>query len=437
MPDPRVLPILAMLYQLERAQWMDRAAHRRLLFGQLDLLLRTAHRNVAYYNEALGGAGYDPNRPLDEAGWANVPFLTRRTLQDQGKRLLSGDIPQVMQPFKHTKSSGSTGMPVEVYQPSTKNPMMYATAVFEPLIHGADFSGKTAAIRVLRNQDPLKPVRGADWGGPISVLLRTGPSAAIASETDPEQQADWVIAEKPHILQMFPSSLEALLPVLKAKGAALDNLAYFRTLGEQLPERIREDVRTLFDRRIVDSYSAQEVGLIAIQCPEHDHYHLVHDMIFTEVLRDDGTPCAPGEVGRVVVTDLFNPAFPLIRYEVGDFAEMGEPCDCGRTWPVINRVMGRVRNLITFPDGHREWPRAPSRDISNAIPMAQYQIVQKAIDKLHVNLVMKRPLTEDDRKQVIAITKAKLGKVFDISVAEVSAIERSASGKYEEFKSEI
>jgi phenylacetate-CoA ligase len=260
---------------------------------------------------------------------------------------------------------------------------------------------------------------------------------ALPAAADPERQADWVIGEDPTYLQMFPSNLEALLPVLEARGAELPGLHYFRTMGEQLPDRIRDQVRRQLGRKIVDAYSTQEVGLIAMQCPETDHYHLVHDMIFSEILREDGTPCAPGEIGRVVVTDLFNPGFPLIRYEIGDCAEMGTPCSCGRSWPVITRVMGRVRNLITFPDGHREWPRAPSKLLFDAVPMRQYQIVQTAIDKLHVNLVMKRPLTEEDRAKVIKITKEKMGMVFDVTVAEVDRIDRGVSGKYEEFKSEV
>jgi len=403
-----------------------------------DVLLKAAFASVPYYREVLGASGYDGARPLDEAAWSRVPLLTRETLQSQGQRLMSTDIPQVMQPLKTSRSSGSTGMPVEVSQPATKGPMMFATLIFEPLIQGADFGGKTASIRYLRDDRAKQgPISTPDWGLPTSVLVETGPSCMLSSSVDPEQQADWIIKEDPQFLQMFPSNLEALLPILKARGADLPGLHYFRTMGEQLPERIREQVREQFGRKIVDVYSSQEVGLIALQCPHHDHYHLMQDMTFTEILRDDGTPCAPGEIGHVVVTDLFNPVYPLIRYKVGDFAEMGTPCDCGRVWPVVNRIMGRVRNLIQFPDGRREWPAIPAKAFRDAIPMKQYQAVQTAIDKLHINLVMNRPLTEDDRATVIRLTRERLGDAFEITVTEVPAIARGASGKYEEFKSEI
>jgi len=436
--DPQVLPILGYLYQLDRAQWMAEDRHTAAILSQLHLLLRTAFEKVPYYRDALGGAGFDPAAPLDEAAWARVPLLTREVLQDQGKRLLSTAIPNSMQPFKQTRSSGSTGMPVEVFQPATKMPMMYATAILEPMIHGADFGGKSASIRFIRKEGVGDaPVSAPDWGPPTSLLLETGPAAMLSARTAPEVQADWVIREDPQLLQMFPSSLEALLPVLEARGAELPGLQYFRTMGEQLPERLREQVRDQLGRRIVDVYSAQEVGLIAIQCPAHDHYHLMQDMVFTEILRDDGNPCAPGEIGRVVVTDLFNAGFPLIRYVLGDYAEMGAPCDCGRVWPVITRVMGRVRNLITYPDGRREWPAAPGKHLGEAVPMKQYQIVQTALDQLHVRFVMKRPLTDEDRAAATAIIKERIGAEFQVTVTEVPVIERGANGKYEEFRSEL
>jgi phenylacetate-CoA ligase len=64
-------------------------------------------------------------------------------------------------------------------------------------------------------------------------------------------------------------------------------------------------------------------------------------VIYAEILDDADRPCAPGEVGRVVVSTLHNYAMPLFRYDLGDLAEVGPPCECGRTLPVLNRIVGR------------------------------------------------------------------------------------------------
>jgi phenylacetate-CoA ligase len=54
-----------------------------------------------------------------------------------------------------------------------------------------------------------------------------------------------------------------------------------------------------------------------------------------------------------VVTPLHNFAMPLIRYAIGDYAEAGPPCACGRGLPVLARILGRARNLLTLPHGER------------------------------------------------------------------------------------
>jgi phenylacetate-CoA ligase len=61
------------------------------------------------------------------------------------------------------------------------------------------------------------------------------------------------------------------------------------------------------------------------------------EAIIVEVVDDQGRPCRDGEIGRVVATPLFNLAGPLIRYEIGDYAEAGT-CECGRALPTLKRV---------------------------------------------------------------------------------------------------
>ena len=59
---------------------------------------------------------------------------------------------------------------------------------------------------------------------------------------------------------------------------------------------------------------------IGAECREHQGYHCTPRCLFVEVVDKDNRPCAPGELGRVLVTDLSNHVFPFIRYEIGDVA---------------------------------------------------------------------------------------------------------------------
>jgi phenylacetate-CoA ligase len=90
---------------------------------------------------------------------------------------------------------------------------------------------------------------------------------------------------------------------------------------------------------VIFIYSRAEIGVMALQCPQNDHLHVQSENVRLEVLDDDNMPCQPGETGRVVVTPLHNYQTPLVRYEIGDYAEVGEACSCGRGLPVLIRIL--------------------------------------------------------------------------------------------------
>ncbi len=438
LPDEKGMRHLPFLYQWERSQSANPEAFRQQMFGQLGLLTRAAFEYTAHYEKTFAEANFDPSQPLDEETWASLPILSRKEIQTQAEALTPRVIPKSQRQVKRVSSSGSTGTPIQVNIPPIRGYLWAAATLHEHILHDRDFAKKAAAIRVVKDGGIGPQGRhGTDWGKPFTDLFHTGPATMFDIHQDPELQADWLIREDPGYLLAFPSSLEALLPILKDKKAELPGLDHFRTMSEQLPSTLREDVYRQFGRKIVDMYSAQEVGYIALQCPAHDHYHLFQDICFTEILREDGTPCAPGEIGRVVVTDPYNFVFPIIRYDTGDFAEMGEPCDCGRSHPVIKRVMGRVRNLITLPDGSRHWPMTASRRLHEIGAVVQFQLIQSSLKTVEANLVCEKPLDAEQKAKMVETIQNRLGYPFDVAINEVNSIPRGANGKFEEFRSEV
>jgi phenylacetate-CoA ligase len=155
--------------------------------------------------------------------------------------------------------------------------------------------------------------------------------------------------------------------------------------------------------------------------------------LLVEILDEGGRACEPGETGRVVVTTLHNFATPLIRYASGDYAVAGEPCSCGRTLPVLARIMGRVRNMLKLPDGTRRWASFPAKYYLPLAPIRQLQLVQHTRERIEVRAVAPREFTPEERAALKSAFAKTLGFPHDISIACVDRIERNAGGKYEEF----
>ena len=155
-----------------------------------------------------------------------------------------------------------------------------------------------------------------------------------------------------------------------------------------------------------------------------------------EILDADDKPCPPGSIGRVIVTPLHNFAMPLIRYELGDYAEFSSPCPCGRGLPTLRAIRGRLRHGLIMPDGSS---RAAYFGISfNRIPaIRQFQAAQVARDIIELRLVTRRPLTDAEEAELSAVVRNDTHPSFQVRFVYVDTIPRQPSGKYEEFRCEL
>ena len=249
-------------------------------------------------------------------------------------------------------------------------------------------------------------------------------------------QFDWLLRRDPHYLLTFPSNLAALIEYSRNDGRRLTKLQQVRTVGETVSAHLRAAVFENWGVPLVDAYSSNELGYLALQCPLSGQYHVMSESVLLEVLNERGEVCQPGEVGRVVVTSLHNFATPLIRYELGDYAEQGEPCACGRGLPTLARIVGRVRNLVTLPDGQRHWPMVGFAGYRDVAPISQYQLVQTTRECIEVRLVVERTLSADEEASLTKLIHDSLNYPFSLSFRYYDrAIPRGPGHKFEEFVS--
>jgi phenylacetate-CoA ligase len=431
---------LAFQKWLQESQWWP---HERILGHQLELLGRLANHaydTVAFHRSRIDAAVIDPDAPLTLSDWRRLPILTRKDLQRVGEELASSSIPAEHGTVLVNTSSGSTGAPVSVGGTLFDAWVFKALNLRHFLWHPHDFSGRFVSIRHVADHEADYPAgaRYERWGDTATFPFATGPAAALSIAASISEQAEWLARQDPDYLQSYPSNLLGLAHYCERHGIDLPHLEHVATLGEVVNSEVREAIREAWDAPLVDIYSAQEVGLIADQCPDHEHYHVPAETILVEVVDALGEPCAPGQVGRVLVTPLFNYATPLLRYEVGDYAEVGPTCACGRGLPVLTRILGRERNaLLVAPTGECYWPAFGSRKFTSIAPIVQHQFVQKGADWIEARFVTERPLTPDEEAQLTTHIQGRLPWPFRVTFSYPDDIPRNASGKFENFMSEL
>jgi phenylacetate-CoA ligase len=430
-PDHSAL-LLALQYQLDQTQWWSPAVLLDAQLQQLRQLLRHAAATVPFHRARFAACGFDPSGEFSLHEFRHIPVLTRSEVQAADTALLSGQPLPSHGPASERFTSGSTGVPVRCCSNDLAQVFWHAFTLRDHLWQRRDLAGKFAAIRIAGEEGSRQ-----SWGFSAGAAFTTGPGVQLSIRADLDTQIRWLRAQRPDYLLSYPSNLLALAQLSLESGIDLPGLREVLTFGEMLPEEFRDTLRAAWGVRVVDMYSAQEVGYLALQCPESERYHVQAEGVLMEVLDEHGEPCDPGKTGRVVVTDLHNFTMPFIRYDIGDFATVGAPCSCGRGLPVLDAIVGRVRNMLVLPDGQRRFPRIGATALASVAPIKQYQFVQTASDCIEARLVVARPLDSAAEARVTEVLHAKLGYPFRIVFRYGGSIARDPSGKFEDFRSEV
>ena len=163
------------------------------------------------------------------------------------------------------------------------------------------------------------------------------------------------------------------------------------------------------------------------QC-EAGSCHVNSEFGIVEVLKEDGQPAPAGESGQIVATGFINPIMPLIRYATGDGAvQGGSPCLCGRASPTLERIEGRLDDVLVTPEGRRIGRLDPIFKTASSIQEAR--IVQDAADHVRLELVPDPQFTSSDEAVLVQELARRLGPSMRIDVVRVASVPRAPSGK--------
>jgi phenylacetate-CoA ligase len=187
----------------------------------------------------------------------------------------------------------------------------------------------------------------------------------------------------------------------------------------------RQLIESVFAAPVYDHYRSSEVPWIAGECSERNGLHVFADVRALEVVDEAGKPCPPGVTGEVVVSDLTNRVFPLLRYRIGDRAAyLGRDCPCGVTLPLLSPVAGRTTEVLHLPTGQAVAGEGLAQLFSFApTAVRQFQIHQRADYSIDLRVVRG---TAPDAEARIAEAADRFRKVVreavPVRVLEVESI---------------
>jgi phenylacetate-CoA ligase len=378
----------------------------------LSQLLRHAARHVPYYRDqewaARARRGEDvtlqdiPITPKDDVRYRTAEFEAEFVPPEEG---------EVSAKF----TSGSTGQPMRVLR--TRNQKLINRIEGDRLKALWDIGSVPSqlAIKAPEEGQPLLVEETTDAGNRIWKLrsLETQTIAAVVSE------------KRPFMIFGYPSAVLGAMRCL----SDLSFLRYVRTIGEIVPEELKERLKRLPHCRHIDSYGAIDTGLIAVKCPSCGRYHPTDRHMTVEIQDDHDLPARAGTLGRVVLTPLFAYAMPLIRYDIGDYVAVGGPTKCRHGAVGFPRIVGRERGLFKLPGSGRLTPMIPSAAIAR-IGVERFRLIQTSLTDLAFcyRTAVPGEIVTDETAQ--AVVDRHLARGFRVRTIPTAHFPPMQSGKY-------
>ncbi len=424
--DPRPF-----LEELESNQYKTLKEIENIRDKKLERLINSAYYNLVFYRSIFDKLNIDPKdiKTIDDL--KRLPVLSKRDILENEEELIQTNFSGRLYA---RKTGGSTGMTLHFMKESKA--LVLNDAVMWRCYKWYDLGIGDRQVRFWG----VPVTSGLRWKEQLKdfVLNRIRISAFDLSESSCLEQYRKIKKFKPAYFYGYTTAIYGFCLFAKKSGFNLNalNLKAVICTAEKMYSHHIELFNEVFNCPIVDEYGSSETGILAFQCRE-GNMHLMSDHMCIEFLNDNNSQVQPGELGRIVVTDLASHAMPLIRYDIGD---MGKPsdkkCSCGVNLPLMEIIEGRKEDFIRTKAGklvHAAYLCYTLKDDA----VHEFKMYQKNIDTLLVQIVKSPTFSLNTEKVLEGKLRTALGDNIKISFKYLDRIPREISGKLRYFVSEM
>ena len=410
------------LEELLRSQYASESELAELQNENLRLLIRHCYENVPYYTQLLHKLKLTPDDFQGIDDLQKLPLLEKETVRRQPELFHARDYTNT--PCEIVNTSGTTGTTLRVrveVEWRRKNYAFFGRlklwADVNPSARTATFGGRTIV--------PASAQRPPFWRYNLATNTLLFSSYHLREKNIPTYLAklrNWA----PELIDSYPSSLYLLARYAAEHKVPVPTPTAIITSSETLLPDQRELMSRVFQAKVFDQYGCAEQVCFISQC-EAGSYHVHPEFGVVEFLPDDHQRADAGV--RIVATGFTNWAMPLLRYDTGDLAiPANRGCNCGRKFQTLERIIGRVDDLVITPDGRRVGRLDPV--FKGLQTIRQAQIVQESLGLVRVRIVPGEGFSRADQDSIQRELEKRLGKDIEYVFEIVGEIAVAAGGKF-------
>jgi len=347
--------------------------------------------------------GYDINN------FESLPFTTKQDISTNNEAFCCVEKSSIAE---YVTTSGTSGDPITIYL--TKNDLDRLAENEKTSLTLMDGSDRDL-YQLLTTIDKQFMAGIAYYSGIQKMnagIIRMGPGSVAA-------QWDAILKYKPTKLIAVPSFILNLLDYAKKNGIDYQSSSVDAIICIGEPIRDNSFALNTLGKKITDdwkvnlfsTYASTEMATAFSECTAQNGGHLNSDLLYLEVLREDGEHAENGEQGEIVVTTFGVEGTPLVRYRTGDIATFwSEKCTCGRETPRLGPIIGRKNELIKYK-GTSIYPQAIYNVLNsiNGIGLYYIEVKQRDLSTQELTITLaEEDLSPEDLNEIGTIMKAKL-----------------------------
>jgi phenylacetate-CoA ligase len=395
-----------------------------LQLARLKGLLTQANKYVPYYNKLFDSLGFQPHQIKCITDLTKLPLLDKQTVRHQRDEFLASNANSKFL-FKGS-SSGSTGTPLSLFMDRNTIRQEHAFVWRQFRWAGCQLNCRIATFRgdMIASVDQVKP---PFWRYDV-YNRELWFSSYHLSEDTVESYLNKLIEFDPNLIYAYPSSLFILgrfVKILFGK-ISIPSLKGIVTSSETLYEYQKKLIEETFSTRVFDWYGLFERVIFIGTC-EYGNYHIFPEYGITEYI-----PLSENNVEtyyELVGTGFINTVMPLIRYRTGDVVTLSKaPCECGRAFPRIKSVLGRLDDIVKTTEGR--FIGRLDHIFKGVDHVHLAQIFQEDLENITILLVPEEGYSARDEEQILRNAANRLGNKVNIKIKSVNEISRSSSGKF-------
>ena len=423
---------LRYLEEINQLQWLSRDELTYRQHQQLLDLLKYANTYIPYYQKLFKEIGFHPaDFAADPANFTRLPLLTKQIVRQNHKDFITTEQNKQNKLVK-VKTGGTTGEPMWLMYDSSYR--AYNTAhVYQEMTWSGWQVGQSQAWLwghpVVGGRSQVTNVK--DW-----IANRYESNAFHITEETLEKLALHLEKHPDSVLWSYVSTMCQFAKFLEQRGQHQKLRAAY-TAAEPLYDNQRELINKVLQCPVFNSYSCVEIGSIACECEQHNGLHLRTRNCYVEILQDNQV-VPDGVEGEIVLTNLTNYSFPLIRYQIEDWGRKSPlACSCGRGLPMLKVVEGRIIDHFKSNDGQLVWGAFVIPMVPMLGSIKQYQIVQKSVDQLVFRVIADGPIDETKFLEIQQAVRKVLGHNVEAKLEFVDSLPATPTGKHRYTSSEV